>query len=259
MAQRHADDLFFYCTLGIILGGRLGYATFYTGGDTGLPSLWAHPGELLQAVERRDELSRRLMGVVLAMAWVIVARRAERFLRVAIMSRCACRSGCCSGGWPTSSTASCGAASPGGRALGDGVPRCAGRCRAIPASFTKRLLEGAGADTGHAAAVLENPRALGARACWSGVFTPGWRWRASPSNIFREPDASCRNSRMRLGLSMGQWLTMPLILIGLFFVGPRAAAARRWAAEPPRRMTERPGMIPAWDSSRTTGGDLSGG
>ena len=31
MAQRHADDLFFYCTLGIILGGRLGYAAFYTG------------------------------------------------------------------------------------------------------------------------------------------------------------------------------------------------------------------------------------
>ena len=29
MAQRHVDDLFFYCTLGVILGGRLGYALFY--------------------------------------------------------------------------------------------------------------------------------------------------------------------------------------------------------------------------------------
>ena len=29
MAQRHVDDLFFYCTLGVILGGRLGYAAFY--------------------------------------------------------------------------------------------------------------------------------------------------------------------------------------------------------------------------------------
>ena len=28
MAQRHADDLFFYSTLGIILGGRLGYTIF---------------------------------------------------------------------------------------------------------------------------------------------------------------------------------------------------------------------------------------
>ena len=39
MAQRHVDDLFFYCTLGVILGGRLGYATFYTGSGTDLPSL----------------------------------------------------------------------------------------------------------------------------------------------------------------------------------------------------------------------------
>ena len=29
MARRHADDLVFYATLGIILGGRLGYAVFY--------------------------------------------------------------------------------------------------------------------------------------------------------------------------------------------------------------------------------------
>src|SRR6187401_2779931 len=42
MAQRHADDLFFYCTLGIILGGRLGYAAFYTGGSTGKPNLFTH-------------------------------------------------------------------------------------------------------------------------------------------------------------------------------------------------------------------------
>ena len=32
---------------GVILGGRLGYAAFYTGGDTGKPSLFTHftPGE----------------------------------------------------------------------------------------------------------------------------------------------------------------------------------------------------------------------
>ena len=42
LAQRHCDDLFFYCTLGIILGGRLGYATFYA------PELWADPVQLVQ-------------------------------------------------------------------------------------------------------------------------------------------------------------------------------------------------------------------
>jgi len=29
MARRHADDMVFYATLGIILGGRLGYVLFY--------------------------------------------------------------------------------------------------------------------------------------------------------------------------------------------------------------------------------------
>ncbi len=29
MARRHADDMVFYATLGILLGGRLGYVLFY--------------------------------------------------------------------------------------------------------------------------------------------------------------------------------------------------------------------------------------
>ena len=47
MSPRHAEDLFFYCTLGIILGGRLGYAAFYTGGESGIPSMFTHftPGQ----------------------------------------------------------------------------------------------------------------------------------------------------------------------------------------------------------------------
>ena len=37
MARRHADDLVFYATLGIILGGRLGYVIFYA------PEMFLHP------------------------------------------------------------------------------------------------------------------------------------------------------------------------------------------------------------------------
>ena len=70
MAQRHIDDLFFYCTLGVILGGRLGYATFYTGGDTGIPSLWARPGELVQLWHGGMSFHGGLIGVALAMIWV---------------------------------------------------------------------------------------------------------------------------------------------------------------------------------------------
>ena len=34
MARRHADDMVFYATLGILLGGRLGYCIFYK------PEIW---------------------------------------------------------------------------------------------------------------------------------------------------------------------------------------------------------------------------
>ena len=64
MAQRHADDLFFYCTLGIIIGGRLGYATFYQ------PELWTHPGELLKLWNGGMSFHGGLFGVVVALAWI---------------------------------------------------------------------------------------------------------------------------------------------------------------------------------------------
>ena len=45
MARRHADDLVFYATLGVILGGRLGYVLFYRPMDylrnpIEIPQLW---------------------------------------------------------------------------------------------------------------------------------------------------------------------------------------------------------------------------
>ena len=42
MARRHADDLVFYATLGIILGGRIGYVLFYA------PEMIAHPLRILR-------------------------------------------------------------------------------------------------------------------------------------------------------------------------------------------------------------------
>ena len=77
MAQRHVDDLFFYCTLGVILGGRLGYAFFYTGGATDKPSLFTHftPGEtvswdLLRLWDGGMSFHGGVLGVLAAIAWV---------------------------------------------------------------------------------------------------------------------------------------------------------------------------------------------
>ncbi|HEX8534859.1 MAG TPA: prolipoprotein diacylglyceryl transferase [Allosphingosinicella sp.] len=43
MARRHADDMVFYATLGILLGGRLGYVLFYRAGF-----YFDHPGDIIR-------------------------------------------------------------------------------------------------------------------------------------------------------------------------------------------------------------------
>nr|WP_306300224.1 prolipoprotein diacylglyceryl transferase [Erythrobacter sp. LQ02-29] len=71
MAQRHAEDLFFYCTLGIILGGRLGFALFYR------PELFtdfSHPGwmpwGLLRLWDGGMSFHGGVLGVLAAIAFV---------------------------------------------------------------------------------------------------------------------------------------------------------------------------------------------
>src|SRR5690606_23795832 len=70
LGQRHAEDLFFYCTIGVILGGRLGYATFYTGGSSDIPSLWLDPVGMLKLWEGGMSFHGGVIGVLLAIVWV---------------------------------------------------------------------------------------------------------------------------------------------------------------------------------------------
>ena len=48
-----------------------------------------------------------------------------------------------------------------------------------------------------------------------GGFTLGIGLARFVNEFFREPDAQLAEFAARTGLSMGQWLTIPLILIGL--------------------------------------------
>jgi phosphatidylglycerol:prolipoprotein diacylglycerol transferase len=57
-----------------------------------------------------------------------------------------------------------------------------------------------------------------------GVFTTGIGLARFVNEFFREPDAQLADFAVRTGLSMGQWLTIPLILAGLIVV---AYALRR--------------------------------
>jgi phosphatidylglycerol:prolipoprotein diacylglycerol transferase len=76
MAQRHADDLVFFITLGIILGGRLGYVLFYQ------PEYYlAHPFDVVKLWDGGMSFHGGLIGSVLAI-WFLVRRNGLSFLRV---------------------------------------------------------------------------------------------------------------------------------------------------------------------------------
>ncbi len=64
MARRHADDMIFYATLGIILGGRLAYVIFYD------PGIWAHPLDVLKLWNGGMSFHGGMIGVMTAIIWM---------------------------------------------------------------------------------------------------------------------------------------------------------------------------------------------
>jgi phosphatidylglycerol:prolipoprotein diacylglycerol transferase len=87
MATRHADDLVFYATLGILIGGRLGYVLFY------LPHHYLnYPGEIFKLWEGGMSFHGGVIGVTLAM--IYLARKNHlKLLRVADYIACAVPTG----------------------------------------------------------------------------------------------------------------------------------------------------------------------
>jgi prolipoprotein diacylglyceryltransferase len=92
----------------------------------------------------------------------------------------------------------------------------AARCRATPASFTRRAgRSGAGGDPDPA--VLEERRAL-APGLLSGIFVGGYGVARFCVEYFREPDRQLEDFAHATGMSMGQWLCVPMIVLGLVLV-----------------------------------------
>lgn len=215
MAQRHADDLFFYCTLGIILGGRLGYATFYTGGDTGIPSLWGRPADLLKLWEGGMSFHGGVIGVLVAIAWVCWRNRLS-FLRVCDYIAVNVPFGMLFGrlanfingelygrqtdvAWamifPTDPLQ---------------VPR-------HPSQLYQAGLEGA-LMMAVMLFLFWRTRARFRPGLLVGVFTVGIAGARFINEFFREPDSQLAEFARQTGLSMGQWLSVPLIIAGLVLV-----------------------------------------
>jgi phosphatidylglycerol:prolipoprotein diacylglycerol transferase len=223
MAQRHADDLFFYCTLGIILGGRLGYATFYA------PELWAHPTELLKLWNGGMSFHGGLIGTVLAIAWVSWRGKLE-FLRVTDYIAV-----CVPFGLFFGRLANFVNGELWGRVT-EGVPWAmvfpdGGPLPRHPSQLYEAGLEGL------VLMVVLLTLFWKTRARWRpgllvGLFTLGYGIARFTVEYFREPDQQLQEFAMRTGFSMGQWLTVPMIAIGLFFF-VRALTRRPLGVEVP--------------------------
>jgi hypothetical protein len=104
LTPEQIDDLLFYATLGIILGGRLGFVLFYHPELLPQPSV-GNPRRLAgrDVVPRRADRHHRRRLAVRPPA------RALPFSRSPMRSPSSPRSGCFSGGLPTSSMPSSGA------------------------------------------------------------------------------------------------------------------------------------------------------
>ena len=210
LAQRHADDLFFYCTLGIIIGGRLGYATFYA------PELWAEPGELVKLWNGGMSFHGGLAGVVIAMSWV-AWRGGLNLLRVADYVAV-----CVPFGMMFGRLANFVNGELWGRVTDASIPWAmvfpnAGDMPRHPSQLYEAGLEGALLIV-VMLWLFWRTRARYRTGLLVGVFTLGISLARFTVEFFREPDAQLQEFAVRTGLSMGQWLTIPLILLGLALV-----------------------------------------
>lgn len=208
MAQRHAEDLFFWCTLGIIVGGRLGYATFYE------PSLWANPDQLVQLWNGGMSFHGGAMGVLLAIAWVCFKNKLS-FIRVADYISVNAAFGMLLGrianfingelwGRPTDVP------------WAIVFPR-AGPLGRHPSQLYEAALEGALMIV-IMLSLFWLTRARYRPGLLVGTFTAGIAMARFTVEFFREPDEQLAEFAAATGLSMGQWLTLPFIFVGLAIV-----------------------------------------
>ncbi len=221
------DDMLFYGVLGVILGGRLGHVIFYQ-----LGYYLQHPLEVFAIWQGGMAFHGGFLGVITAMAllarkyklpWLAVtdfiaplvplglgAGRIGNFINAEL--------------WGRPTDVSWGMIFP----SVDAIPR-------HPSQLYEFALEGL------AFFVLmwlysAKPRPVGAV---SGMFLIGYGVFRSFAEFFREPDDGFMGV-LTLGVSMGQWLSLPMIVAGVLMIvwvyrTPSAAAPTREIAEKARR------------------------
>ena len=216
MAQRHADDLFFYCTLGVILGGRLGYATFY---DQSLFTSFDGDGfiswKLLRLWDGGMSFHGGLLGVLAAIGWVSIRDKLS-FMRVCDYIAVNVPMGMMLGRLANFNN---------GELYGRATdvtwamifPTDADQLPRHPSQLYQAGLEGL-ALLVILMVLFWKTKARYRPGLLVGVFTLGMGLARFVNEFFREPDAQLAQFAADTGLSMGQWLTIPLILTGLIVI-----------------------------------------
>jgi phosphatidylglycerol---prolipoprotein diacylglyceryl transferase len=203
--RRDVEDLLFFGVLGVVVGGRVGYALFYK------PEQYlSNPLEILMVWRGGMSFHGGLLGVIAAMALFARARR-RRFLEVTDLIAPCVPTGLASGRignfingelW--------------GRAADPSLPwamvfpQSGTDIARHPSQLYQFALEGL-----LLFALLwwygRSPRRLGQV---SGAFLVGYGLLRFAAEYFREPDGFL--GLLALNMSMGQWLCVPMVLGGLW-------------------------------------------
>ena len=225
MAKRHADDLVFYATLGIILGGRIGYVIFYA------PWMLLQPLQMLKLWDGGMSFHGGVIGTSLA---IILFARANKlqWLRIHDYVACCVPFGLFFGRlanfingelWGKPATVPWAIVFE--RTVPFGIPE--------PARHPSQLYE-AGLEGVLLFAVLWfafwRTKARYEPGRLVGLFLAGYGLCRFAAEFFREPDSQLRAFAEATGLHMGQWLCVPMILGGAWLMW--TAPGRRVRVEP---------------------------
>jgi len=220
MAKRHADDLVFYATLGVIIGGRVAYIAFYD------QSILQNPAEIFMLWHGGMSFHGGVIGVSLGifyLAW----RNKLNWLRIHDYVACCVPFGLFLGRlanfvngelWGRPTDVPWAIVFP----TGGEVPR-------HPSQLYEAGLEGIVLFL-VLWALFWKTKARYEPGKLVGTFLLGYGLCRVVVEFFREPDAQLEEFARQTGLHMGQWLSLPMILGGLYLIA--TAKRRRQRVEP---------------------------
>tara|TARA_A100001037_G_scaffold135332_1_gene122588 strand:+ start:8522 stop:9373 length:852 start_codon:yes stop_codon:yes gene_type:complete len=207
LEKQDVDDFIVWATFGVILGGRIGYTLFYR------PDYYlAHPLEILFVWQGGMSFHGGLIGVIVAVWW-FSQRRGLSTLGVGDYIACAAPIGLFFGRIANFINAELfGRTSDVAWAMV--FPRGGPQPR-HPSQLYEALLEGALLLVVLAILVRKDRIRL-RRGTLFGLFLVGYGATRAFAELFREPDAHL--GFLLAGLTMGQLLSVPVILLGIYLV-----------------------------------------